>query len=89
MTDRGVVLDCLAFAVSWAVEALAIFGVLVLGPFSGWTTSEKVSLFQAFVVIAGFGTALPVVGVTVWQVVSDPSRSQYLEDLRKSRAGPK
>ena len=56
---RGaIILDSVKFAVAWAVASFGLFCVLVLSVFSGWSTSDKVSLFQAFVGIAGFGAGL-------------------------------
>jgi hypothetical protein len=43
------------------------FGTLVLWPFEDWSISNKVALFQALVVITGFGAALAVVTSVVWQ----------------------
>lgn len=67
MDREDLVIDSLKFAGAWAVVTMGVFGTLVLTMFADWSTSDKVALFQAFVVIAGFGAALIVLAVTVSQ----------------------
>jgi hypothetical protein len=67
MNPNEMVLDCLKFAVACAVASFGAFAFLVWVPFADWSTANKVALFQAFVVIAGFGAGLSLLAASVWQ----------------------